>query len=52
MKAPTAVSRFKKFRRAAAILLLALAALAAYLLRGGFRHFETTALSGSSRRTY
>lgn len=43
MKAPTAVSRFKKFRRAAAILLVALAALAAYLLRGGFRHFETTA---------
>jgi glyoxylase-like metal-dependent hydrolase (beta-lactamase superfamily II) len=34
--------KLKKFRRPAAIVILALGALAAYLLRGGFHQFETT----------
>jgi glyoxylase-like metal-dependent hydrolase (beta-lactamase superfamily II) len=32
--------KLKKFRRPAAILILAVSALATYLLRGGFRHLE------------
>ena len=34
--------KLKKFLRPAAILILAVVALAAYLLRGGFHHFEIT----------
>jgi hypothetical protein len=36
------VWRLKKFRRPAAILILAVGALATYLLRGGLRRFEVT----------
>jgi hypothetical protein len=35
------VWRLKKLRRPAAILVLTVGALAAYMLRGGFRRFET-----------
>src|SRR4051812_6813088 len=36
------MSKLKKLRRPTAILILACTALAAYLLRGGFRRFEIT----------
>jgi hypothetical protein len=38
----TDVSKLKQFLRVAAILILAIVALGAYLVRGGFRRFETT----------